>query len=57
MGLDKEIADKRADLILHGSIQYSFNLILETDKFSGLAELVFVLKQKPIEHLPLCFSG
>ena len=57
MSLSQITAQQRSQVIRAGSISYNFNIILQPDRFYGLAEITFYLEKNDLPQLPLDFSA
>lgn len=43
MSISQDIAKARALIIRKNSITYNYNIVLNTDQYTGLAELIFYI--------------
>ncbi len=58
MSLDQQTAKRRAASIRKNSIEYNLHLILEPDKYHGIAEITFILDNLNFsQYLELDFTG
>lgn len=57
MSLDQNTANQRAAIIRQNSISYNYNIILQSDKYYGLAEIVFYIDNLNFTILPIDFTG
>lgn len=57
MSLDLETANKRVQIVRQNSITYNFNIIVEAEKYYGLAEIIFYIENLDFEILELDFTG
>lgn len=57
MSLDQNTANQRVACIRQNSISYNYNIILQPDKYFGLAEIVFYLDNLSFPILSIDFTG
>ncbi len=57
MSLDQATAEARSLLIRTDSITYNYNIILQEDKYYGLAELNFYINSLNFNELKIDFAG
>lgn len=56
MSLSQDIAIARAAIIRKNSINYNYNIVLGTEQYSGLAEMVFYIDNTSFQELYIDFS-